>query len=75
MTYFVIPIDEISDLMMAEAVESDKSRLRTNNAGTKAVLSVPGVPTYAFSMRQRYGYEDIRYLLEQPEWDNDLEGE
>lgn len=64
MIYFVLPVDEISDLMMAEAVETDKDRLHVSNDGTLAILSVNHVPSYVFAMRRRYTWDDIQYMLE-----------
>lgn len=70
MIYFVIPTDEITDLMLAEAVEDDRARLRTSVDETQAVLSVDGVPSYAYAMRRRYTYEDIQALLATSAWDD-----
>lgn len=70
MIYFVIPTDELTDLMMAEAIETDRERLRTSVDESKIILSVERVPSYVFAMRRRYTYEDIRALLVTPEWED-----
>lgn len=71
MIYFVMPVEKITDLMMAEAVETDIARLHKSLDGTLALLSVKGVPSYAFATHRRYTYEQIRAILETPEWDEE----
>ena len=71
MIYFVLPPAAVNDLMMEEAVETDQTRLRTSLDGTLVILSVPGIPTYAFATRRRYSYEDIKYLLSTAAWDEE----
>ncbi len=68
MTYFVIPTVALTDLMMAEAIESDIPNLHTSLDGTLLLLTVVGVPTYVFDAYTQNTYQDILDLLATPAW-------
>ena len=68
MIYFVIPTVEVTDLMMAEVIESDVPNLHTSLDGTLLLLTVAAIPTYVFDAYTQNTYQDIMDLLATSAW-------
>ena len=73
MIYFIIPYPEVTDPMVAEAVENSRETLRHTISGTdKVILKVLGTPSSNFDGYTQYNHEEILTILTGQEWEDPL---